>query len=148
MTTKARRAKDLRLRREFHITLEQFELVLSYQGGGCAICGKQLNKKGEKLKLAVDHDHTTGEVRGIICWTHNKGIALFQDNAAHLYNASEYIDRPPFERVFGHKFYTAPGKVGTKVRKKLLAKFNLALEQNGKEEKLQKRKSSKKQKSI
>ena len=148
MTTKARRAKDLRLRREFHITLEQFDKVLKFQGGGCAICKKQVNKEGEKLKLAVDHDHKTGLVRGIVCLRCNKGMALFLDIASNLFNAYNYLEAPPFERVFGHKFYTAPGKIGTKVRKKHLAVFNAAREKDGKETELQKRKSGKKQESI
>lgn len=136
---KARRAKDLRLRREFHVTLEQHDAVKKYQFNACAICGRQVTKEGEPLRLAVDHCHTSGLVRGLLCWQCNKGIAIFQDNPSWLYAASEYLDRPPFTVVFGREFYTAPGKVGTKVRKKALAKFNLARERDGKETELQKR---------
>lgn len=148
MTTKAQKAKDLRLRREFHITLNHFNYVKEFQQGGCAICGKKVTKKGIPIRLAVDHDHKTGEVRGLLCLTCNKGLALFFDDAKLLYNAYRYLTITPFEHVFGHKFYTAPGEVGTKVRKKALVAFNAAREQDGKEAKLQKRKSSKKQKSV
>jgi len=146
MTSKARRAKDLRLQREFHITLEQFDKVLEAQGGACAICKNTHNKKGEPFKLAVDHDHTTGEVRGLVCYLCNKSLAILLDDYKRAYGAYLYLKTPPFEKVFGHKIYTVPGRIGTKVRKKKLAVFNAAREGNGstQKKKLQTRKSSKK----
>ena len=64
--------KDLRrdrlLRKKYGITLEQFEAILSHQHGQCGICREFL--PGKK-RMFVDHDHTTGAVRGILCWTCN-----------------------------------------------------------------------------
>jgi hypothetical protein len=133
--TAKERAKDLRLRREFHITLAEFNRVLEYQQGVCFICKKRLNKKGIPLKLAVDHDHKTGEVRGLLCWPCNKGIALFRDSLERLQNAVVYFQEPPFWVVLRQHRFTAPGEVGTKVRKKLLAKFNAAGKGDGTKEK-------------
>lgn len=147
MLNKQEKAKDARLKREFHITLEEFRKVLAYQGGGCAICGKKLNKKGKPLLLAVDHCHTTGLVRGVLCWPCNKGIAVFQDDVDRLRKAALYFEHNPFTVVLGKERYTAPGRVGTKVRIKKLAAFNAAGKGNG-EKKQKGRKSSKKQKSI
>jgi len=147
MNTKARRAKDLRLRREFHITLDQHDTVLGSQLKACAICGNIFNKKGAPLQLAVDHDHKTGQVRGLLCWPCNKAIAILQDNAQRCYNAYKYLSLPPFERIYG-KIFTAPGEVGTKKRKKQLAAFNAAREKDGEKAQLQTRTRSKKQKSI
>ena len=147
--TAKERAKDLRLRREFHITLAEFKRVLEYQQGVCFICKKRLNKKGEPLRLAVDHEHHDGELRGLLCWTCNKGIAVFQDSLEKLQNAVRYLKLPPFEAVFGEKRFTAPGRVGTKVRKKLLEKFNAARKEDAtKKEKQKSRTSGKIQKRI
>ena len=123
--TKQERAKDTRLQREFHITLAEFNKVLALQGGACAICKNRLNKKGIPYRLAVDHCHKTGLVRGLLCWPCNKGIAILQDDAQRMYNAYKYISEPPFTQANGERF-TAPGEVGTKVREKLLIKFNAA----------------------
>lgn len=57
--------RDYHLRTTFGITLEQYDAMLLEQGGGCAIC-KQLPKEGRKAH-AVDHDHKTGEIYGILC---------------------------------------------------------------------------------
>jgi hypothetical protein len=121
--SKRERAKDARLKREFSITLEQYNQVLKAQGGVCAICKKRNNKKGKPLLLAVDHCHTTGLVRGLLCWPCNKGIAVFQDKAASLYNAYKYMDIPPFVATLGKEIYCAPGRVGSAKRNKLIAKM-------------------------
>jgi hypothetical protein len=122
---KREKAKDARLRREYNITLEHYNKVLKLQGGVCAICKRKYNKKGELMRLNVDHDHTSGQVRGIICYLCNKAIAIFQNNSASMANAALYITKTPFEDAFGKKFYTAPGKVGSKARKKKLSKMRL-----------------------
>ncbi len=141
MVTKQERAKDLRLQREFHITLEEFNRVLKFQGGACAICKNKLNKKGFPFRLAVDHCHTTGLCRGLLCWPCNKAIAILQDDAQRMYNAYMYLSNPPFTQVLGQERFTAPGRVGTKVREKLLVKFNAA---RGEVEEKQKGRASRK----
>lgn len=124
--TKQEKAKDARLRREFHITLEEQKKVISFQKNVCGICGKKFNKKGELLILYMDHNHASGELRGCICYRCNKGIAIFLDDPEALQKASDYLKLPPVEQVFGKKRFTASGKIGTKRRKKLLAAFNVA----------------------
>ncbi len=126
--TKRDKAKDTRLRREFHITLDEQKKVISFQKNVCGICHKKYNKKGELLILYMDHNHTTGELRGCICYRCNKGIAIFLDDPVALNKASEYLKLPPVEQVFGKKRFTAPGKIGTKRRKKLLSAFNAVKE--------------------
>lgn len=143
-TSKKDRAKDLRLRREFHITLEEYNKVLDYQQGVCYICKRMYNKKGKKLVLSVDHDHKTGEVRGLLCWLCNKAIAILQDDIERMHNAYLYFKNIPFEVVLGEKRYTAPGEIGAKKRLKQLAVFNAAREGNGAAKKSNKIRASRK----
>jgi hypothetical protein len=117
---KRERAKDLRLQREYNITLSEYNKVLQYQEGCCAICKKKHGKKGQGLVLSVDHCHTTGLVRGLICWPCNKGIAVFQDSYKSLGNAASYLIAPPFSCVLSKDRFTVPGRVGTKIRAKAI----------------------------
>lgn len=57
------------------------------QGGCCAICGEPEGKD----RLVVDHDHTTGKVRGLLCRTHNVGLGHFGDSTALLQAAINYL---------------------------------------------------------
>lgn len=125
MTAKEKkdRAADLRLRRTYGITLSQYNAILKYQDNRCAICRRSV--KEFKTRLAVDHCHTTGLVRGLCCWGCNKAIAVFRDSVERLKNAAGYLTNPPFTMVFG-PLYTAPGRIGTKKREKLLAAMRLA----------------------
>lgn len=84
------------LRNRFGITLEEYEEMLERQDGKCAICGKAesaLSNAGIPGKmLAVDHDHETGRVRGLLCQRCNIGIGQFQ-TAQALIMAAEYLFR-------------------------------------------------------
>lgn len=53
------------LLKKYGITEVQYNQILRSQGGGCAICGK--NKITEGKNLAVDHNHHSGEIRGVVC---------------------------------------------------------------------------------
>jgi hypothetical protein len=120
--TPKERAADLRFRRQFHITLSEYNRVLRHQGGACAICKKR--PATGKPRLAVDHCHTTGLLRGLLCWHCNDALAAFSDNAEWLLAAVAYLLYPPFEVVFKKERFTAPGRIGTKKRAKLLKVFN------------------------
>ena len=57
--------KDYTLKRYFNISLEQYNEILEKQGNKCPVCSRH---KDEFSKyMPVDHDHTTGEIRGIVC---------------------------------------------------------------------------------
>lgn len=89
------------LRRKFKITQADYEAILAMQGGGCAICGKAPGK----ISLHVDHDHETGEVRGLLCVGCNNALGQFHDDQELLARAADYIagaDAAIAERVELH----------------------------------------------
>jgi phage regulator Rha-like protein len=57
--------------------------MLEHQEGVCAICGKPetvKSRKGEVLALAIDHDHATGKVRGLLCFRCNTTLGTYERN--------------------------------------------------------------------
>jgi hypothetical protein len=62
--------------------------LLESQSSTCAICKTAINKSA-----AIDHDHVTGVVRGMLCRECNLGLGLFKDNPAVLKEAAKYVER-------------------------------------------------------
>lgn len=124
--TPKERAKDSTLKRVYHITLAEFRKILKQQDGCCAICKRLmnfLNKKGKKTcDFAVDHCHKTGLIRGLLCMECNRALGRWRDNNARVKAAGEYVTNPPAVAAIGIRS-TAPGRVGTAVRAKALAKM-------------------------
>lgn len=82
-------AKNSDLKR-FGITLEMYNNMLQEQNNSCAICGK--HESEEHQNLSVDHCHTTGKVRGLLCSHCNTGLGLFKDNIDNLQKAIKYLN--------------------------------------------------------
>lgn len=93
-----RKAQHLR---KYRLTVAEHAEMLAAQNGGCAICGRHQSPDKVKLArsssgkrdLAVDHCHTTGVVRGLLCSTCNFGIGSFRDDPALLDAAASYLRR-------------------------------------------------------
>ena len=85
--------KNERLRRAFDITYDEYKVMLDEQGGVCAICKQpEMSMSYGKVKyLAIDHDHTTGEIRGLLCNNCNRCLGLLKDNIDTMYAMVEYI---------------------------------------------------------
>lgn len=87
--------REKNLKKNFGITLEDYDLMLESQNGMCAICKMSESIKhhstGDVQPLVVDHDHKTGEVRGLLCTRCNKGIGLLMHNSQFLKNAIDYL---------------------------------------------------------
>ena len=66
--------------------------MLKKQDGKCAICGARTPGSGKKM-WSIDHDHATGEVRGLLCGTCNTGLGMFKDSADNLRAAANYLDQ-------------------------------------------------------
>lgn len=82
-----RSAHNQHLRRTYGITIAEYDLLFEAQGGKCAICGGGTTKR----HLAVDHNHKTGEIRGLLCGLCNSGLAKFRDNRILLWRAHRYM---------------------------------------------------------
>ncbi len=76
------------LKRTFGITPEEYEARLAEQGGGCAVCGRA-PKAGKSLH--VDHDHESGYVRGLLCFSCNAALGHLQDDLGRIDAALVYV---------------------------------------------------------
>lgn len=87
--------RDKYLRRDFGITLEEYQRRFEEQGGVCAICRQpEVSKRNGKTKqMAVDHDHVTGAVRALLCNGCNPMIGYAKDRPEVLRAAAEYLER-------------------------------------------------------
>jgi hypothetical protein len=76
-------------RRHYGISLEYYNSMLAEQGGRCAICGSQAGKR----RLSVDHDHTTNEIRGLLCTDCNFGLGILVDSIEHINIIISYLEK-------------------------------------------------------
>ena len=88
------RAQDRELRRTYGISKADYDRQLIAQGGVCAICRQPETLRDARgpVALAVDHDHATGRVRGLLCKACNTGIGTFGDDPNRLRAAATYLD--------------------------------------------------------
>lgn len=84
-----KRWKDIE--KKYGISKEQYKKMEERQGGLCACCKQNPKDRGKNGVLVVDHCHTTGAVRGLLCAKCNAGIGFFDDNPALLVLASTYL---------------------------------------------------------
>ncbi len=77
------------LKKKFGLSESAFNDLLESQNGVCAICGG----KPAGRRLAVDHDHKTGRVRGLLCLHCNTGLGNFKDSVALLGCVLAYLKR-------------------------------------------------------
>lgn len=79
------------LRNRFGLTIAQYDALLEAQGGVCGICGRKPAAHERKQDLCVDHDHGTGQIRGLLCGECNSALGLFRDSPALLRQAIAYL---------------------------------------------------------
>lgn len=82
--------RDIHLRNTFGLSLADFDAMLLAQGGRCAICRND-SPGGPHRQWHVDHEHSTGTVRGLLCSRCNTGIGLFRDDPITLQRAARYV---------------------------------------------------------
>lgn len=95
-----------RVEKVYGISKADYDALFRYQGGRCYICRRQ----PKTLRLAVDHDHATGEVRGLLCANNengcNRGVVAILESAADgglaaARRAVAYLEHTPYDRMRG-----------------------------------------------
>ena len=85
-----RKQRAYHLGKKYDLTVEQYDAMLAAQGGVCAICGRPPR---DDISLHVDHDHATGQIRGLSCFRCNNALGDFDDDPKLLDAASAYLDQ-------------------------------------------------------
>lgn len=81
-------AQDKYVLKRYGLPIEAYACMLKSQNGVCAICGG-VNR--DNKRLSVDHDHETGQVRGLLCNTCNYTLGLVSDNLCQLMRLMDYL---------------------------------------------------------
>jgi hypothetical protein len=79
-----------KLKREYGLSIKDYDDLLTKQGGVCAICGTK-NGNANGIRLSVDHNHITNEIRGLLCSSCNTALGLFKDSVHGLNAAIHYL---------------------------------------------------------
>ena len=82
--------RDAHLRRKYGIGVDEYDELLLRQAGACAICEVE---PAPSTNLHVDHDHTTGRVRGLLCVSCNNALGAFRESFDIFRAAANYLDR-------------------------------------------------------
>jgi hypothetical protein len=85
---KVKRSRRRERLKNLGITPEIYDSALKNQGGVCALCGGT-----ELRRLAVDHNHKTGDFRGLLCFSCNTGLGKFGDDPERLRRAARYVEQ-------------------------------------------------------
>jgi hypothetical protein len=92
-STKKARIADQNLVRFYGITKQQRDAMEAEQKGLCASCGNPPTGKGHTAKLFVDHCHTTGKVRGLLCHSCNVALGLLRDDPVRIRALLAFVER-------------------------------------------------------
>lgn len=89
------RYRDRHLEHLYGLPVGTYDKMFVAQDGKCAIClqPETATRKGKRMVLAVDHDHTTGQVRQLLCYACNRGIGLLKDSPNLLRAAADYLEK-------------------------------------------------------
>ena len=80
------------LKRNYGLTFEEFDLMLTHQDNSCAIC-KGTKTYGRHKRFTVDHDHSTGKIRGLLCHRCNTALGLIGDDIHTLKSMIKYLEK-------------------------------------------------------
>ena len=84
-------ARDRYLKRSYGISEKEYLSMLLVQNNSCLLCKKEFSDKWGPDAPVVDHCHTYGHVRGVLCNECNRGLGYFHDNKEALMNAIKYL---------------------------------------------------------
>ena len=84
---------NTQLKKRYNFSLVEYNVQLKKQDNKCAICKTNVPGGGHIKRFAVDHCHTTGEIRGLLCSDCNRGLGFFKDNGEVLFQAIQYLNK-------------------------------------------------------
>lgn len=104
---------EKQLRKDYGIGVEYYQEMVVKQNYVCAICFTSNPKK----RLSVDHCHTSGLIRGLLCQKCNVGLGYFKDNINLLNNAAKYLSKNS-KKLRGNPYYNYLTIYGSKSTEK------------------------------
>jgi hypothetical protein len=134
LVDKKEKAWAKRLMDNYKLTTPQYLAILAYQGGVCYACGCAEHVKGRRL--AVDHCHTTGLIRGLLCSRCNPVLGKLERAFVRyglgkvvgltitrwFLRMAKYAQQEPATEALGFKHFGYPGRTGTKAHRARLRK--------------------------
>lgn len=85
------RNRAARLKNKYGLTREEYDAIGEAQQWKCAICGSESTGSKNSANLSVDHCHTTGVIRGLLCHLCNAGIGYLKESENIMQNAIKYL---------------------------------------------------------
>lgn len=87
--------RDTKLKQAYGVGVDYFNEKLKEQDGVCAGCKRNVKIiwRGKVVRMALDHDHNTGNPRGVLCIKCNRALGLLEENENIFYNLLEYINK-------------------------------------------------------
>ena len=79
------------VKKTYGVERQEYEKLLDAQDGKCSICRSRIKSKSRITRLVVDHNHDTGEIRGLLCNPCNLALGLFKDSPSVLKKAYQYL---------------------------------------------------------
>lgn len=120
-----RAARDKRLRDQFNISADEWDVILAFQGGLCALCREKNTKtgknKGKPKPLNTDHDHKSGLTRGILCSGCNRRIPEWM-TIEWLEKTLAFMKNPTATAALGEERFGRKGRVTNKRKKRVVRK--------------------------
>lgn len=91
--------RAMHIKSRYGVTQEEYDRLLALQRNQCAIC--KAKTPGSRGEWRIDHDHVTGQVRGLLCDGCNRGIGCLQDDPEIIAAAARYVARHRQMQLFG-----------------------------------------------
>lgn len=88
-------------KKRYNLTYDDIVILCKKQNKKCIICSKPMFITDQRRSngMVVDHNHKTGQMRGLICRNCNSGLGLFQDNYLLLLQAATYLQNTPLTNI-------------------------------------------------
>jgi DNA-directed RNA polymerase subunit RPC12/RpoP len=79
--------------KKYNITIDEYNNLLKKQNYSCAICGRKTSGRKDNDNFAIDHDHNTQKVRGLLCMQCNTAIGKLKENIEYFNKAILYLQK-------------------------------------------------------